>query len=345
MDALWFAIVWAMLGVYVILDGFDFGVGVLHRFVARTDEERQTVLASIAPVWDGNEVWLIAAGALLFLSFPKTYAAALSGFYLALTIMLWLLILRGVAIEFRVHEENPLGREFWDTIFALASALLAVVLGTTLGNILRGVPVDANGNFAIPLFTDLRTGPHPGVFDWYTLLVGIFALAVVAGHGAFYLTWKTEGIVRERSRISARRMWWTVLPLWIASTLATAWIQPEIFKGLFLRPWSLGFVALMLAGFWGGFRFLRQERELAAFFSSSLFLTGLLGATMTANYPFWLRSTLDPDHSLTAANTAADDYGLRSALAWWILGIALVAAYFTSAYRFLRGKVGNEAHG
>src|SRR5207249_7988598 len=133
----WFAIVAGMLAVYTVLDGFDFGVGILHRLVARTDVERRTVLAAIGPVWDGNEVWLVAAGGVLFLAFPRVYAAAFRGFYLALMIVLWLLILRGVAIESRSHLENPLWREFWDTTFALASALLAVVLGTSLGNLIR----------------------------------------------------------------------------------------------------------------------------------------------------------------------------------------------------------------
>src|SRR5215831_21266399 len=145
MEALWFAIVCGMLAIYTVLDGFDFGAGILHRFVARTEEERETVLAAIEPVWDGNEVWLIAAGGVLFLSFPRVYAAAFSGFYLALMIVLWLLILRGVAIELRSRQDNPLWREFWDTIFALASALLAIVLGTALGNVVRGVPLDRTG--------------------------------------------------------------------------------------------------------------------------------------------------------------------------------------------------------
>src|SRR5229473_6117647 len=144
MEAVWFAIVSGMLAVYTVLDGVDFGVGIVHRFVARTDAERRTVLAAIGPVWDGNEVWLIAAGGVLFMAFPRTYATAFSGFYLALMIVLWLLILRGVSIEFRSHQENPLWREFWDSVFSLASALLAAVFGTTLGNLVRGVPLDAN---------------------------------------------------------------------------------------------------------------------------------------------------------------------------------------------------------
>src|SRR5271168_1716986 len=143
MEIVLFAMVAGMLAIYTVLDGFDFGVGILHRLVARTDEERRTVLAAIGPVWDGNEVWLVAAAGVLFLAFPRVYSAAFSGFYLALMIVLWLLILRGIAIELRSQGENPLWREFWDTTFSLASALLAIVLGTALGNVVRGVPVDS----------------------------------------------------------------------------------------------------------------------------------------------------------------------------------------------------------
>jgi cytochrome d ubiquinol oxidase subunit II len=347
METVWFVIVSAMLAVYVILDGFDFGVGVLHRFVARTEEERRTVLAAIEPVWDGNEVWLIAAGGVLFLAFPRTYAAAFSGFYLALNLVLWLLILRGVALAFRSHQDNPLWREFWDTTFAVSSAALAVVLGTSLGNLIRGVPVDETGYFLLPLFTDFRPGTWPGVFDWYTTLVGIFALCALAAHGGFYLAWKTSGPVQERSRAAARTAWWAVLPLWVLSTAATAWIQPDVFRTLVARPWSLAFVILMLGGFWGGFRFLSLGRDLSAFLSSSAFLLGLLGASMTGNYPAWLRSTIDPAQSLTVANTVAADEGLRVALVWWTFGITLVAGYFFYVFHSIRGKVdpGAEDHG
>jgi cytochrome d ubiquinol oxidase subunit II len=345
MEAAWFAIVVGMLAVYTVLDGFDFGVGALHRFVARTDEERRTVLAAIGPVWDGNEVWLIAAAGVLFLSFPRVYAAAFSGFYLALMIVLWLLILRGVAIELRSRQDNPLWREFWDTTFALASALLAVVLGTALGNVVRGVPLDGSGSFFIPLFTDFRPGVRPGVFDWYTILVGAFTLCALAGHGALYLIWKTTGVVQARSRVWARSAWLAVLPLWLAVTLATAWLRPEIFTNLLDRPWSLAFVVLMLGGVAGVFYFPRRGRELAAFLSSGSFLLGLLGATMAGVYPVWLRSTVDPAHSLTAENSAATSYGLQVALVWWTVGIALAGAYFVYLFRTTRGKVDVRADG
>jgi len=339
MEAVWFAIVSAMLAVYVVLDGFDFGAGILHRFVARTDAERRTVLAAIGPVYDANEVWLIAAGGVLFMAFPRTYAAAFSGFYLALMIVLWLLILRGIAIEARSHQENPLWREFWDTVFSLSSALLAVVLGTSLGNVVRGVPVDETGFFAIPLFTDFRPGVRPGVFDWYTLLVGIFTLCLLAGHGALYLAWKTTGPVQARSQTWARKAWLAVLPLWGVVTLATVLLQPTNFTNLIARPWSLVFVLMMAGGLWGVFHFLSRRRELAAFLSSSAFILGLMAATMAGNYPFWLRSTLDPTFSLSAANTASKSYALQVGLAWWAIGITLAGGYFAFVLRSFRGKV------
>src|SRR5713101_534770 len=197
METIWFILVALMLTVYVVLDGFDFGAGILHLLVAKSDDERRMVLGAIGPVWDGNEVWLIASGGVLFYAFPRAYSAGFSGFYLPLMMVLWLLIMRGLSIEFRSREPNVLWRSFWDGTFTLSSVLLAIVLGAALGNIVRGVPVGAGGFFVGPLFTDFRPGRHPGVLDWYTVLLGLFALSVLAGHGALYLVWKTAGAVRE----------------------------------------------------------------------------------------------------------------------------------------------------
>ena len=343
MESAWFIIVSGMLAAYAVLDGFDFGVGAIHRIVARTDEERRTVLAAIGPIWDGNEVWLIAAGGVLFMAFPNVYATAFSGFYMALIVVLWLLILRGVAIELRSHQDHPLWREFWDTIFMLASALLAVVFGTTLGNLIRGVPLGEEGLRGMPLFTNFLIGRAPGILDWYTGLVGLFTLAALSVHGALYLAWRTTGPVRERSVAFALEAWKAALALWVAATAATAWVRPEVFMGLVARPWTFAFVALSIAGAWGAIRFMRSGRDLAAFLSSSAFLLGMLAATLAGQYPFWLRSTLDPSHSLTALNSASDHYGLRVALTWWPVGIALVAVYFTFLFRWMREKVGMES--
>ena len=339
MEATWFGIVVVMLTVFTVLDGFDFGVGIIHRLVAKTDEERRTVLSAIAPVWDGNEVWLIAAGGVLFMAFPRTYATAFSGFYMALMIVLWLLILRGIAIELRSHQPNRLWREFWDSVLVLASGLLAVVFGAALGNLVRGVPLGSSGLPGMALFTNFLPGEHPGILDWYTSLVGAFALILLAGHGARFLVWRTTGSVQTRSANLARIAWRAIVPGWVLVTLATAWVQPEMFTNLVARPWSLVLVMAAFAGLAGVFRFEKAGRELAAFVASSTFIAALLLTTMIGNFPYWLRSTIDPAFSLTADNTAAGDYGLRAALGWCSVGLALAVAYFVFVFRDMRSKV------
>jgi cytochrome d ubiquinol oxidase subunit II len=194
----------------------------------------------------------------------------------------------------------------------------------------------------MPLFTNFRPGREPGILDWYTGLVGLFTLVALAGHGALYLVWRTTGPVRERSLAFARTAWKAVIVLWIAATAATAWVQPDAFFNLVARPWALVFVALSVAGIWGAFRFPRRGQELAAFLSSCVFLLGMVATALAGNYPFWLRSTLDPSYSLTAANTASARYGMGVALAWWAVGIALTAGYLTYLFRSMRGKVGAD---
>src|SRR6202795_3044824 len=175
METLWFCLVAVMLALYVLLDGFDLGAGAVHFLVAKTEEERRQVIASIGPVWDGNEVWLLAAAGTLYFAFPALYAASFSGFYLPLMMVLWLLMLRGISIEFRSHVESPVWRPLWDVVFGGASALLAIFFGAALGNVVRGVPLDASGFFFLPLWTDFWTGGQLGILDWYTLAIGLAA--------------------------------------------------------------------------------------------------------------------------------------------------------------------------
>src|SRR5262249_4246142 len=160
--------------------------------VAKTDEERRSVLAAIGPFWDGNEVWLLAGGGILVFAFPRAYSAGFSGFYLPLMMVLWLLILRGLSIDFRSMEASKLWRGVCDVTFFFSSTLMAIVLGAALGNVIRGVPLNSDGYFSGPLFTNFMLGPNPGVLDWYTVLVGVFALLALALHGALFLRLKTE---------------------------------------------------------------------------------------------------------------------------------------------------------
>src|SRR6202795_4267308 len=176
MEPLWFVLVAGMITAYAVLDGFDLGAGVLHMLIARTEEERLTVIRSIGPVWDGNEVWLVTAGGTLYFAFPLLYASSFSGFYLPLMMVLWLLMLRGIGIELRAHMENPVWVGFFDLIFCVSSALLAIFFGAALGNVIRGVPLGADGYFFEPLWTNFRLGPHPGILDWYTVMAGVVAL-------------------------------------------------------------------------------------------------------------------------------------------------------------------------
>jgi len=338
MEAAWFAVIGFMLAVYVVLDGFDFGAGILHLLIAKTDEERRTVLSAIGPFWDGNEVWLVAAGGVLVFAFPRVYSAAFSGFYMPLTMVLWLLILRGLSIELRSHHDNPLWRSFWDASFALASAIIALVLGASLGNLIRGVPLDRSGYFRAVLFTNFRTGPNPGVLDWYTILVGLFAVAVLAGHGAVYLWWKASGEVAQRAGRLAGRLWVGIAVAMLPVTALTAFVRPPLFEGLLRRPWSWPFLLLALGGVAAVFLSLARRRELAAFLGSSAFIFGMLGITAAEMFPTILPSTIDAAYSLTAWNAASGSQGLRIGFIWWVPAIVLAIAYFAFLFRLFRGK-------
>src|SRR5712672_1869871 len=228
MGTLWFSLIAMMIIVYVLLDGFDLGAGAIHLMVATTEEERRKVLASIGPVWAGNEVWLIAAGGTLFFGFPALYASGFSGFYLPLMIVLWLLILRGTSTEFRNHIISRVWDPFWDFLFCASSLLLAIFFGAALANVVRGVPLDASGYFFEPLWTDFRLGEQTGILDWYTILVAVLALLALVMHGALWVRMKTTGPVRDRSLRIAQLNWWLVVALTMAVTIASLRVQPAI---------------------------------------------------------------------------------------------------------------------
>jgi cytochrome d ubiquinol oxidase subunit II len=342
---LWFWLVSVMVAIYAVMDGFDFGAGALHLLVARTDAERREVLAAIGPLWDGNEVWLLAAGGAMFLAFPRLLAAGFSGFYLALFMVVWCLILRGIAIEFRSHVRDAMWRAFWDAVFALASVLMPVLLGAALGNVVRGVPLDATGYFQIPLFTTFGTGNPVGILDWYTVLMGVLVLATLAGHGALFLAWKTEGVLNLRCKHLAWRLWPAVVLLAALATWATSFVNPALYRNLPHAPLAWVGMALFLGGLAAVFAGLRGERYLAAFLGSGAFIIGILAATAACVWPVMLPSTLDPAASLTAYNACAAPHGLRAGLAWWVIGFPLALLYFACLFRLHRGKVAAPEEG
>ena len=217
METIWFILVALMLIAYVVLDGFDLGAGIISMLVARNHDERRLVLRAIGPVWDGNEVWLLAAGGALFFAFPRLYASSFSGFYLPLMMVLWLLMLRGVGIELRSHVQDPLWWSFFDFLFSVSSLLLAIFFGAAIGNVVRGVPLDANGYFFEPLWTNFRAGTNPGILDWYTVLIGVLALITLTVHGAHYIALKTEGELHQRSQRIASGAWWLLVLMTLLS--------------------------------------------------------------------------------------------------------------------------------
>jgi cytochrome d ubiquinol oxidase subunit II len=345
MEMLWFWLVSVMVAIYAVMDGFDFGAGILHHFVARTDSERRQVLGAIGPLWDGNEVWLLAGGGSLFLAFPAVLAAGFSGFYLAMFMVVWTLMLRGIAIEFRSHVTDRMWRAFWDVVFNFASVLLPVLLGAALGNVVRGVPLDQTGYFNIPLFTHFGTHNPVGILDWYTVLMGVFVLMTIANHGALFLAWKTEGPVHERARRFALPLSVLTAVLGGLATLATAQVNPDIYANLPSAPLAWIGLFLFVLGlatvFWGQL----TGRFLVAFLGSAGFILGLLAATAACVFPVMLKSTLDPAWSQTAYNAAVSHHGLVTGVKWWFLGFPIAVAYFVFLFRIHRGKVKAAADG
>lgn len=335
MPTIWFCLVAVMIALYVVLDGFDLGAGILHLFVAKTGEERRAVLASIGPVWDGNEVWLLAGGGTLYFAFPALYASGFSGFYLPLMIVLWLLILRGIAIEFRNHIRGPVWEPLWDAVFALASMLLAVFFGAALGNVVRGVPLDAAGYFFLPLWTNFLTAGEIGILDWYTVLIGVAAFLTLAEHGALWLAYKTEHALEVRARRAAARLWWGVAIAVVMITLVSFQVQPQLGESFRQRPWGYVFPLLAIAGLVA----MRTRDNLRAFLGSCAFILGMLTSVVFGVYPDVLPAIGDPAHSLTIYNAAAPPYGLEVGLVWFVPGIALASCYFYYTYRSFAGKV------
>jgi cytochrome d ubiquinol oxidase subunit II len=345
MEALWFCLVAVMIAGYVVMDGFDIGAGIIHHSVARTEEERRTVLRSIGPVWDGNEVWLLAAGGTLYFAFPALYASSFSGFYLPLMMVLWLLILRGISIELRNHIDSPVWKPFWDATFTLSSALLAIFFGAALGNVVRGVPLDSSGVFFLPLWTDFGIGGPLGILDWYTVLVGVLALLALTQHGALWVILKTEGEVHRRARRVVRAAWFGVVVTTLVATVLTMRVQPQAPANLAAHPWGYIFPALAAVGLVTVLVGGHVGRDRLAFLGSCAYLVGMLTSAAFGVFPSVLPARPDAGLSLTIHNASTSAYGLTVGLMWWIPGMLLALGYMVFTYRHFAGKVRPDGEG
>ena len=326
---IWFFLVAFLLTGYVILDGFDLGAGVLYPFVARTEDERRVVRASIGPVWDGNEVWLIAGGGAIFAAFPMVYAMTFSGFYLAIMLVLFGLILRAVSLEFR-HRDSS-WRRVWDGAFFLGSLVPSILVGVALGNVIRGVPMDLQGNY---------TGTFAQLLNPYSLLVGVTGLALIVTHGAAWLAVKTEGALQ--ARVAAYRRWtfWVFAVLAVATSAATIVAVSRASDNVFGRPLGWFFLALLVVAlvytFW---QMMKAGGELRSFLGSAVVIIALAGIAAVGNYPEIVpaRGT-PPATSLTVTRTASGHLTLEVMLIVALIFCPIVLLYTALVYRTFRGK-------
>jgi cytochrome bd ubiquinol oxidase subunit II len=330
LNVIWYILFVIIIAGYLIMDGFDIGVGILHMFVAKTDEERRVSLNSIGPVWDGNEVWLVLGGGALFAAFPFVYASLFSGFYVAMMLVLLVLILRTVAIEFRSKEENARWRSFWDAVFFLASLGIALLLGVAFGNIMAGVPIDADQNIEASLFSLLSP---------FALLVGVTTIFMLALHGGIYLTMKTEGALQARVRKWIPRL---VIIFFVLNTLVvvvTVVLHQTITNRYLQQLWPVIFPALALVALLTAVYMLREGRDFMAFVASGAMIALLLFSAAAGLYPNLLVSSIDPAYNLTIFNAASESNTLTVMLIIALIGMPFVILYTAGVYYVFRGKV------
>ncbi len=333
-NIIWFIVIVIMIGGYAVLDGFDLGVGALHLVVARNANERETTINAIGPVWNGNEVWLLAAGGSLVVAFPIVYAESFSGFYLALMLVLWLLVFRGLGIEFRHQVDDPLWRQGWDVAFSVASLLLAVLFGVAVANVLRGLPLSPTGEFQ---------GTFTLMLNPFALLGGALSLVALSLHGATYLMMKTSGPVQTRARAFAGPLWVAFVVLLIAMVGASFVVRPDFTRNF--NRWPVLFVVPLLAvvGVAGIRVFLSRGEDTKTFLASAVAIVGVLGSAGAGLFPRLLPTLYGSAHEgLDIYNAASAPHSLRVALAIYLLGLALVSIYLVNAYRVWGGKVTAE---
>ncbi len=320
-----FIVVAFMLTMYVLLDGYDLGVATIAPAIARGDRERAAMMASIGPFWNGNEVWLVGAGAALFALFPVAYASSFSGFYLPFIVVLWLLMFRGIALELREHLSSELWHQFWDAAFSLSSALLILLFGVALGNLLRGVPLDTAGYFQ---------GTFAFLLNPYALLVGAFALCTLAQHGAAFVMLRVEGELEERARRRLLRLWWVVLILYVAATAFTFAVRaPSAASWLSVMP------VLSLAALVGLRWSAARDRAAWAFAMSSLFIVTLLTASAGTIFPYLLPAFPQGSGGVSIFEAAPSSVALACALTVTVAGIVIVGIYGSVVWRRMAGKV------
>jgi cytochrome d ubiquinol oxidase subunit II len=324
----WFLLVGVLITGYAILDGFDLGVGVIHLFT-RNEKEKRIAMNSIGPVWDGNEVWLLTGGGALFAAFPIVYATVFSGFYIAFMLLLAALIFRAVAFEFRGKVESSFWRNIWDYAFGIGSLLPSVLFGVAMGNIMRGLPINANGEF---------TGTFLDLLNPYSIMIGILSLTMFIMHGSIYLAMKTEGDFRHRVVGWINKSWVIFVLLYLIATFLSLFEAPYLFEGILRNSlfWVL-FILLLLSVLYQPIA-VKAKRFFHAFIVSSVTIATMIGLIAVSLFPRLVPSNIDLDFSLTIYNASSSQNTLKVMLVIALTGMPVVIAYTIFIYHVFKGK-------
>ncbi len=328
-QVIWFLLVVVLLTAYAVLDGLDLGTGFWHLWT-RGDKERRTLLNAIGPVWDANEVWLLTGGGALFAAFPPVYATVFSGFYLALMLLLLALIIRAVAPEFRSQLPSPVWRKTWDIAFSVSSIIAGLLLAVALGNILRGIPLDAASNYS---------GSFLDLLNPYALLIALLGLAMFAFHGALFIVLKAPGTLEGKARKWARDAGLVFLVLLLVANAVTIVGQAQLLVNYrqTVLLWLLPLLAIV--GIVTGLIFNAQKRAGLALVSSSTSITALMSTCAAGIFPALVPAMGEPGKSLTLANASSTDLTLKIMLVLTVLVLPLVLGYTIWVYRAFGGKI------
>jgi len=332
LQVIWFALVAVLLVGYAILDGFDLGVGIWHLFVKK-DEQRRMLMASIGPYWDGNEVWLLTGGGALFAAFPHVYATVFSGFYLALMLVLFALIMRAVSLEFRGKGQSAAWRRFWDGAFGIGSSVAALLFGVALGNIMRGLPLDAHMEFTGTFFTLLNP---------FALLVGVTGFFMLATHGALFMGFKAEGELVALSQRFSGISWVVFLALYVVTGVVSFISQPQLFENYHAAPYLYAVPGLVLAGIVMTGILATKGESFKGFLVSSATIALIMLQVAISIFPYLVPALDGPDRSLSIYNASSSDLTLKAMLVIAIIGMPFVLAYNVWVHRAFAGKVSME---
>ena len=356
MEIFWFLIIVVVLVMFFVLDGYDFGTGIIHLFCAKSEKDKEVITKAAGLFWDSNEVWLVAAGGMFFMAFPTFYASVFSGFYLPLIIVLWLIIFRAIGLEFRSQFKYQMWKDIWDKSFGVSSLLLALFFGIALGNIVRGVNLGGvqqgvsayeSHYFFLPLWNSSFSPltENPGVIDWFTIIIGLISVVTLAIHGANWIIIKTNSSINGKLKKVIFRLNCTLLGLTIISLVCWQIVNPNALNNFPEKPYLLIFPLLYTIGLVGLFFIHKFKNASSGFVCSTLLIVGGISSSLASLFPVLLPSINKVNEPLSIYNTAASDYGLSVAMGWGIIGFILLFVYMIVQKRLMRGKIDHMDYG